>query len=260
MIFALWWIFILLAANPNWLRLPGTGVLTNFAVFIAAYIPSGILIGSSAAGFLERIGLIKSDKSSSGSENGINSGNSKSIAWSALLLVLILFISIWFVRPRIRDVKPSEHVLLTRPDLRAAEWIEDNLPHKANFLVNSFFAYGGTLVVGSDGGWWLPLLTLRESTQPPLTYGSEQANDQDFIQYTNSLVTLIKEKGVNHPEVLSELSKRDITHVYIGQQQGQVNSNSAPLLDINILNDDPNFTVVYNKDRVWIFEINHSEG
>ncbi|MBK5107583.1 MAG: hypothetical protein JJE12_05610 [Anaerolineales bacterium] len=260
MIFALWWVFILLAANPNWLRLPGTGVLTNFAVFIAAYFPAGILIGSSGAGFLERIGLITSDKSSSVGENGIKSVTRKSIAWSALLLVSILFISIWFVRPRIRDVRPSEHVLLTRPDLRAAEWIEDNLPYEANFLVNSFFAYGGTLVVGSDGGWWLPLITLRESTQPPLTYGSEQANDPDFIQYTNSLVALIEEKGVNHPDVLSELSKRDITHVYIGQQQGQVNSNSAPLLDINILNDDPNFTVVYNKDRVWIFEINHAEG
>lgn len=104
------------------------------------------------------------------------------------------------------------------------------------------------------------LLPYAKSTQPPLTYGSEQANDPDFIQYTNSLVALIEEKGVNHPDVLSELSKRDITHVYIGQQQGQVNSNSAPLLDINILNDDPNFTVVYNKDRVWIFEINHAEG
>lgn len=118
MIFALWWVFILLAANPNWLRLPGTGVLTNFAVFIAAYFPAGILIGSSGAGFLERIGLITSDKSSSVGENGIKSVTRKSIAWSALLLVSILFISIWFVRPRIRDVRPSEHVLLTRPDLR----------------------------------------------------------------------------------------------------------------------------------------------
>ena len=68
------------------------------------------------------------------------------------------------------------------------------------------------------------------------------------------------ENGITNSEVLSELESRDITHIYIGQQQGMVNNNAAPLLDINILRDDPRFSVVYNKDRVWIFEINHPEG
>ena len=164
------------------------------------------------------------------------------------------------MRPRIRDVRPAEHVLLTRPDLRAAEWIDENLPREAKFLVNSFFAYGGTLIVGSDGGWWLPLLTTRGSSQPPLTYGSEKGVREDYIAHTNSLVALIEEKGINHPEVISELIDRGITHLYIGQQQGQVNANSAPLIEAHSLIDDPQFSVVYNEDRVWIFEISRPEG
>jgi hypothetical protein len=151
-------------------------------------------------------------------------------------------------------VRPAEHVLLSRPDLRAADWIKDNLPEDAKFLVNSFFAYGGTLVVGSDGGWWLPLLTARESTQPPLLYGSEKGDRPDFVQFTNSLVALIEEKGIDHPEVLDELHSRNISHIFIGQQQGKVNTPS-PLLDLNEILESPSFSPIYHEDRVWIFSV-----
>lgn len=259
-IFSLWWLLILLAANPNWLHLPGTGILTNFAVFIAAYIPAGILIGSSSASVLNRVGIIESSEISLQSDQGSQPIHRKYLVWSIFLFIFLILISASFVQPRIRDVQPAAHVLLTRPDLRAGEWIDQHLPSDAKFLVNSFFAYGGTLVVGSDGGWWLPLLTSRDSSQPPLTYGSEKGVRPDFVADTNSLVALIEEKGINHPEVLSELKERGITHLYIGQQQGQVNSNSHPLFEANSLITDPQFSPVYNEDRVWIFEIISPEG
>ncbi|MHA2428679.1 MAG: hypothetical protein ACXADB_11715, partial [Candidatus Hermodarchaeia archaeon] len=40
-----WWILLLLAANPQVLGLPGQGVLSNFAILIAMYIPAALLIG-----------------------------------------------------------------------------------------------------------------------------------------------------------------------------------------------------------------------
>ena len=57
-IFVVWWLFILLAANPQWLRLPGTGILTNFAVFISAYIPASVIIGSGTASVLSDLKII----------------------------------------------------------------------------------------------------------------------------------------------------------------------------------------------------------
>src|SRR5207237_10465538 len=45
----LWGFLVLLAANPQWLHLPGQGALTNFAVFVVAYLPFGLLVGSGLA-------------------------------------------------------------------------------------------------------------------------------------------------------------------------------------------------------------------
>jgi hypothetical protein len=253
-IFSLWWLLILLAANPVWLGLPGTGVLTNFAVFIAAYIPASILVGANSASLLNNGGILRSDESSLQTGQRSQPKGRRNLVWSSLVFISITLLSLWFVPPRIRDVRPAEHALLTRPDLRTVEWINENLSMDAKFLVNSFFAYGGTLVVGSDGSWWLPLLTSGDSSQPPLTYGSEQGPTPDYVAYTNSLVNLIGEKGVNHPEVLVEITNRDITHIYIGQQQGRVNT-PTPLLEPQDLVESPFYTPIYHQDRVWIFSV-----
>jgi hypothetical protein len=74
------------------------------------------------------------------------------------------------------------------------------------------------------------------------------------------LVALIEKKGLDDPEVLSELDQRGIKYIFIGQQQGQVNANSAPLLDVNSLVNDPHFSEVYHEDRVWIFELINTHG
>ncbi|UCD43381.1 MAG: hypothetical protein JSV69_07260 [Chloroflexota bacterium] len=259
-IFIVWWLFILLAANPQWLRLPGTGILTNFAVFIAAYIPTSVMIGSGLAGVLNELKLFLPEMEADKSEFGSDVRSRNKVYWTIFFSIIMILISIWFVRPRTRDIRPMEHALLTRPDVNAGMWINQNLSQNAKFLVNSFFAYGGTLVVGSDGGWWLPLITTRQSSQPPLTYGSETGLDPGYVEFTNSLVALIEEKGIDHPDVLAELEKRGFTHIYLGQQQGQVNANSPPLLDLNKLMESPNFELIYNQDRVRIFNIVRGEG
>jgi hypothetical protein len=259
-IFSLWWFLILFAANPQWFQLPGSGILTNFAIFLAAYIPASVIIGTGGASLLKILQILPSEQESIKPTIKSKTQDRKYILWSVLVSLSLILISIWFVRPRIRDVKPLDHALLTRPDVRAADWIDQNLPPDAKFLVNSFFAYGGTLTVGSDGGWWLPLITGRETSQPPLTYGSEEGITPDFVEYTNSLISLIEEKGLNHPDVLTELQARGFTHIYIGQQQGLVNASSPPFLDPRGLQSDPNFELIYNEDRVQIYEIVDFEG
>ena len=259
-IFSLWWIMILLAANPNWLRLPGTGILTSFAVFIAAYLPASVIIASGAVGVLSKANIIHSKKKIERPRDGYVREHRKTLIWSVLIFVTLIAISLIFVRPRIRSVQPAMHTLLTRPDMRAGNWIDQNLPPDAKFLVNSFFAYGGTLVVGSDGGWWLPIITNRDTSQPPLTYGAEQGIIPDYVTYTNNLVALIQENGLSHPDVLTELRERDFTHIYIGQQQGQVNITSPPMLNLNELLNEPYYKLIYNEDRVWIFEIRDNKG
>jgi hypothetical protein len=129
-----------------------------------------------------------------------------------------------------------------------------NLPENAHILVNSFSAYGGAAVVGSDGGWWLPLLTNTHSTQPPINYTLEQGPFPGYRQWINALTEEIQAKGINNPDVLTTLEDRKISHIFIGQQQGQV-GYGGPGLSPEILLANPHFSPLYQQDRVWIFEI-----
>jgi len=236
----LWSFLILLVANPQWLRLPGEGVLSNFAVFIAAYIPVSVL-----AGYL--VGQITSYKLKVESAR-------MSLALALLFSVSVFAVGVWGARERLSDLQVMPNALVTRPDIRAAEWIQENTPQDARFLVNSFFAYNDSSIVGSDGGWWLPLLARRQTTLPPLNYSSERGPRPDYVQWVNTLTTEIQNKGITHPDVLTLLHARGITYEYIGQRQGRVNYGGPHMLEPEQLLDSPNFCLVYHQDRVWIFK------
>jgi hypothetical protein len=228
----LWWLLVLLAANPHWLGLPGQGALSNFAVFIAFFLPVGVLLGAAVGwGWRER----------------------RSSGWLALLVCLAL--GLWGARERLKDLDIAGHALVTRPDLRAAAWIRANTPQSSRFLVNSFLAYGDTLVAGSDAGWWLPLLAGRATTLPPINYSSEQGPRPDFLEWTNDLTEAIEAFGLENPQVLAMLKERGVTHVYIGQRAGGVGNPGPALLQAALLTSSPNFRTIYHQDRVWVFEL-----
>ncbi len=159
----------------------------------------------------------------------------------------------WGGRERLFDIQYPNYTLVTKPDLRAAEWIKHHTPVDSIFLVNSFFAYDNNLIVGSDAGWWLPLTAERRTTLPPLTYGIEKGSDEQYRAWVNYLSAIILEKGISHPEVLQEMLEREVDYLYIGQQQGLVNTEK-PLLNIDQLLADTHFEVAYHQDRVWIFK------
>jgi hypothetical protein len=167
--------------------------------------------------------------------------------------ICILIIGMVGARQRLFDLMVPAHALAVRPDLRASTWIQENIPADAHFLVNSFPAYGDSSIVGSDGGWWLPLTAKRTTTLPPLTYTSEQGPRPDYREWVNVLTHEILAKGISDPDVLAMLTERGVTHVYIGQQQGQVNYR-GPRLEPGELLSDPHFRPIYHHDRVWIFE------
>jgi hypothetical protein len=265
---SLWGFLLLIAANPAWLSLPGTGALSNFAIFIAIYIPAGILIGGAVGLVADEFftGEWRADLSlklgDGWKANLLRLGvvgvrkNTRLSRWMEGLIALVLIgVSLLSLPQRLGALHPEEYALLTRPDLRAASWIKDNLHPEANLLVNSFFAYGGTLIVGSDGGWWLPVLTERHTTLPPLNYGTEKSSQSGYKQRVNELSKVIAEKGITHPDVINMLREQKITQVYIGQQQGQVNNPGPAVFDPRQLADDPHFRVIYHQDRVWIFEV-----
>jgi hypothetical protein len=117
------------------------------------------------------------------------------------------------------------------------------------------FAYGGGLIVGTDGGWWLPLLANRQITVPPINYGTEKGSIPDYRDWVNTIPEQVQSKGLHHSITMENLKQRGITHVYIGQQHGSVNYAGSNVLDPFELLENSSFRLVYNQDRVWIFEI-----
>jgi hypothetical protein len=175
--------------------------------------------------------------------------------YSLLLFISIISVGQWGARQRLGDLQIMSNALVTQPDIRAFQWIQRNTTPNAHFLVNSFFAYGDALIVGSDAGWWLPLLAKRQTSLPPLTYGSELGSRADNIQWVNMLTREIQNKGIANPKVFDLLKGRNISYVYIGQKHGRVNYNGPYMLDPDKLLSNPSFHLIYHQDRVWIFEV-----
>lgn len=232
---ALWWLLLLIATNPAWLSLPGTGIITNFTLLVSIFLPAGLFSGVLAA----QVGEFAARK-----------------GWGpGLVALFVLLFALWGARDRIADVRPNDFALVTHPDLRAAAWIQANTPVQSRFWVNSFFAYGGGAVVGSDGGWWLPLLTDRSNMVPPLNYATDLPASSEYRQRINNLHREIKEHGLGDPAVIELLRKKDITHVYVGQRQGRVNYTGEQIIQPHQLVESDHYTEVYHQDRVWIFAL-----
>jgi hypothetical protein len=244
-----WWGLIVLATNPHWIGLPGAGSISNFAVAIAAYIPAGLLIGAAAGWAVQRF-----SPSSEGLSRTQAGPHPNRLLETALFLT-VCTLALWGARQEIRYIDIPQHSLVTHADLRAASWIQENVPAEARFLVNSFFAYSGSAVVGSDAGWWLPLLAHRQTTLPPLSYGLEPEPWPGYRVYISDLTAVLQEKGLIHPDSLAVLQERGVSHVYIGQQQGRVNSIGAYAFQPEELLSSDYYQPIYHQDRVWVFEL-----
>jgi hypothetical protein len=238
----LWGAGVYLAANPQWIGLPGNGSLGNHTVLIAIYIPASILIGTAICWPIKALDV----------------GYMRKIA-SGVMAGLVVFIGLHGVTERQKEIEPDIHVLLTRPDLHAATWLQENTSTKTRLLVNSFFAFGNSSIVGSDGGWWLPIVARRQTSLPPLNYAFEQGDQGDYVSWINTLTAEIETKGLANTDVLTMLQNRGITHIFLGQRQGIVNSRGA-LLPAVTLKTNVTLIPIYHQDRVWIFEIRNRNG
>lgn len=247
MTISFWWICFLVIANPQWLRLPGTGVITNFAVFIAAYIPTIILLGGA-------IGLIIDLLTDIFDNNYPNIIIFKYSLIKCVLSMLLLFFSVYSIKNTLNLIDTKYFALITKPDLKAMTWINRNISNDSIFIVNSFLAYNDTTAVGSDGGWWLPYLSSRNSILPPINYATEKNQNPNFIKVVSELTSTVQENGITSDEVWNLLLNNRITHIYIGQKHGKVN-NSGPTINFDDLSKDPRFKEIYHIDRVWIFEL-----
>lgn len=223
---------------------PGAVMLQSFSVMIATYIPVALACGWLAAALQERIvGAASSPRVAQPLRRA---------APAALPLVLVVLAG-WGAVQQLRIVDPM-HILVTRPDVKAMRWIAASTPPDARFLVQGFDVYGGTTVVGADGGWWIPLLAGRANTMPPqYALANERPEPLNYTQRLVELVHTLKATPPSTEAGLRTLCSYGITHLYNGQGQGGVGVTARSLWTPAELDASPYFVRTYAEDRVTIY-------
>jgi hypothetical protein len=131
-----------------------------------------------------------------------------------------------------------------RDDLPAMAWIQSNTPESAYFLVNTYtWDFVPRYVVGSDAGYWIPLLAGRRTVTLPMTYVMERAASPDLVDRLVALDLLDGE--LTSPQALALLTQEGITHVYIGARGG-------PIVVDELLRS-PAFELEYQNGSAYVF-------
>lgn len=230
-----WTVLLLLAAYPDWLYVPGAvaasifeGVLDSFTVFIALYMPVSILCGYLVGALVDAVAR--------------SSAQLAKVFAPALVLLLMGM----GARQGMTVLDP-EYALVTDADLQAMQWIREHTPETAKFLANSFAAFGGNATVGSDAGWWIPILAGRENNVPPITYAHEASFEPGYAAQINDFARKVEGLSLGTGEAASLLRSHGITHVYVGQKGGTIRADE--------LEQSGYYRVAYHEDGVWVFEV-----
>lgn len=252
-IFAVWAGLLLFTITPNTFGLPGNGVIDQLTAYIALYVPVAPLAGYGLA------------ELHAWATNQLGTW----LRWATRIYLPItiaatLAISLWGAVTWLPRVVEPTRQMLTPADERAMAWIAANLPEDARFVVNTFPAYGGSLIAGTDGGWWIPLMTRRATNLPPITYGSEAFEDPAFYRQTNAFAAALRgapltdptPRAINlaTPENVQRLRAAGFSHVYKGANQTP-GPAQADWIDTSALRNSDHFRLVYESDGVEIFAL-----
>lgn len=216
------------------IRLPGAIFMQSFAILIGLYIPVGLLGGWLIGEVADLLGRWRKQ-------------------W--LLALAIIAVAGWAALGQIKIVRPSRF-LVTRPDTLAMAWIRQSTPPDSLFLVEGYRMYEGHSAVGGDGGWWIPLLARRPNIMPPqYALLTEAPAESGYSQRVVDLVAKLEENSPASAEGVQLLCDWDITHVYVGQGQGEIGPEAVQLFSPTALAGSSAFSQVYHQDRVWIFAL-----
>lgn len=247
LLLGLWAVALIVAIIPNTFGLPGNGVVDFGTSYMGLYVAVLPLAGFAIGAWVD----------------GVREGR---LHWhwpQWMSAIAALVIAVWGVGWQ-RDIASPAYQLLTPADARAMQWIEQNTPSDARFWANSWPAYGGTMIAGTDAGWWIAQLAHRATNVPPMLYGSERGESADFAQRTNAAAQAVRARpltddkpapiDLSAPSALAILRAQKITHIFIGSNT-LPGHDSADWIDTEALRRSPQFKLVYEQDGVLIFEI-----
>jgi hypothetical protein len=234
----LWCLAVVLVVNPGWLGLPSTELMNNATAVIALFLPLSVLNGQAVTFIWDHVPLAL-DRVAGRLRSGWHVAAAARVALALLLMVMALW-SAW----RMVSIINPDTILATAEDLTAMTWIRENTPPDALFLINTRHWQLG-VYTGTDGGYWIPLLTGRHTLLPVLAYDYGRP---EYVQHITALAQIVSEtEDVDEAQFQAILEQERVAYVYIGAKGG-------PLVPTMFV-DHPRYRPVYNSGEVWIFEV-----
>lgn len=136
-------------------------------------------------------------------------------------------------------------------DLEAIEWIRNNTPESAYFMVNLYhFPFSPDLVISLDAGYWLPLLGGRRTVSLPMSYMSEKFRTAEGINTLKELDALGGK--LCKPEAETLLTREGVTHVFIGSVGGPIS--------VKDLLNCPDFSLEFQHESSYVFRFAPRSG
>ncbi len=225
-ILLVWTILLFLIANFDALHLPGGGLINNTSVEIMLFIPLSILGGY----FLDRI--IDNWR--------ILLPKQLRFLFFGTIFILIGFVAFSGARQLVTIINPIT-IISRQADLAAINWINENIPQDETIVINPF-AWGYGLYAGNDGGYWISPLSGRTTLPPPVLY-ILSSNNEAISAQSQQVNDISADSDVFH----EFLSSNQINYIYIGAKGGVL--SPSKLVDSGL------FTILYQKDGVWILEL-----
>jgi len=221
----LWVILLFLEGIAYTFNIPLLAFTNAFEVIIMFYIPASLLVGI----LIEQIFLFV--------------GQDVKSQIMPVFLWLIIFSGFIGAHYRITEIADSRY-LMTKQDQQAMTWIKNNTPEDAVFAIHTHF-WLPNAVHGSDGGYWIPYFTGRQTTTDTMI--ASLGPGYDIVLERSNAVLALYEKD---PSV-NELCALAVGYVYDGAK-GSFDGKS---FDINALKNLPGVEMIYDIDGVTILKI-----
>lgn len=219
------------------IRIPGTQLMQNNAILMTIYIPLSVLFGFFCA---DLYNLVRNNK-----------------ILVHLFSAILVIIGIYGSQKNARIVNPYDHTFITDPDLQAMNWIRANTKEDDKiFILTQRFKQ--TSAIGYDAGWWISVLTGRQTNLPPqYALIMEEPIDPNYntqvLDWTFDLETfpIYARRGIDI------LCKNNFEYVYLGQYGRYVADGSKERYEDTrlIVRTQPNFELAYQIDQVSIYKL-----
>lgn len=229
MLTLIWTVLLVVTVNPNLFGFSSMWLINNSSLVISLFVPLALLVGDLFGALSGIVGTRLPDRWQ------------PKIVWGGIIAVVV--VTLWGASGMLSVVNPAT-VLATRDDVAAMQWIRQNVSPDARFLINVRLWQEGSYM-GTDGGYWIPLLAQRQTVMPPAIYVQ---GSKEYINEINEIGRVVSSaQSFDDPNLQKLIEEYRITHVYLGARGGT--------LTPQMLLHDRRVHMLYSDGTVWIFEL-----